>query len=132
MHMKTSTAILIASAFLVGIFLWFRAPAAKDVTVPAASSNVSVVDGTQIVEIRVKGGYQPATSQVKAGLPTVLRFETNGTFDCSSSIRIPSLGVSKNLPPSGSTDIALGALQPGTLNGTCGMGMYRFSLEAKG
>ncbi len=79
------------------------------------ASNVSVVDGTQIVTIKAKAGYQPATSFVKAGIPTILRFETNATYDCSSSIRIPSLGIEKNLPPAGMTDIALGTLQPGTL-----------------
>ncbi len=129
--MKSYTAILIAAVFLIGIFIWFRAPSSDKTPTSSAGSNVSVVDGTQIVEIKVKGGYLPASSQVKAGMPTILRFETDGTFDCSSSIRIPSLGLSKSLPPTGSTDIALGALQPGTLQGTCGMGMYRFSLEAK-
>lgn len=130
--MKTYTAILIAAAFLIGAFIWFRPPSsAPNAPATAAGSNVSVVDGTQIVEIKVKGGYRPATSEVKAGLPTVLRFETDGTFDCSSSVRIPSLGISKDLPASGATDIALGDLRPGTLQGTCGMGMYRFSLEAK-
>jgi uncharacterized protein len=94
----------------------------------APPNNVSIVDGTQIVEIRAKGGYRPRASQAKAGMPTVLRFNTNGTFDCSSSIRIPSMNISRVLPPSGSTDIAIGERQPGTLSGSCGMGMYPFEI----
>lgn len=92
-------------------------------------NNVSIQGGVQIVEIRAKGGYQPRTSVAKAGLPTVLRFNTNGTFDCSAAVIIPSLGISKFLPASGATDIDLGAQQSGRLQGSCGMGMYPFEID---
>jgi plastocyanin domain-containing protein len=95
------------------------------------ASNVSIVDGKQIVEIRAKGGYLPRKSVVKAGMPTVLRVNTSGTFDCSSAIRIPSLQVSQSLPATGVTEIDLGSLDPGTLQGNCGMGMYPFEIEAE-
>lgn len=94
-----------------------------------SGNNVSIVDGVQIVEIRAKGGYQPRASIAKAGVPTVLRFNTKGTFDCSSSVRIPSLNISKNLVSSGSTDIELGVQGAGTLKGSCGMGMYPFEVK---
>jgi plastocyanin domain-containing protein len=92
-------------------------------------NNVSVVDGKQIIEITAKGGYQPRKSVAKAGIPTVIRFNTSGTFDCSSSIRIPSLGISKILPQTGSTDIDIGSPTVATLKGTCGMGMYPFEVD---
>lgn len=95
--------------------------------VPA--NNVSVVDGKQIIEIKAKGGYLPRKSIAKAGIQTILRFNTNGTFDCSSSVRIPEMNISKNLSPSGITDIDLGIQKVGTLNGSCGMGMYPFEIE---
>ena len=91
--------------------------------------NVSVVGSKQIIEITAKGGYVPRATLAKAGIPTILRFNTNGTFDCSSSVRIPSMNITKLLPNSGTTDIDLGSPQVGTLQGTCGMGMYRFSVE---
>ena len=94
----------------------------------ADANNVSVVNEKQIIEIRAKGGYQPRASVAKAGLPTILRFNTAGTFDCSSSVRIPSMGVSKMLPQSGTTDIDLGSPTLGTLVGSCGMGMYPFEI----
>lgn len=97
----------------------------------ASGNNVSMTDGKQIVEIKAKGGYQPQMSQAKAGVPTVLRFNTQGTFDCTATVRIPSLNISEALPSSGTTDIALGTLQPGTLQGTCGMGMYRFQVSVQ-
>ncbi len=93
------------------------------------ANNVSVVDGKQIIEIRAKGGYQPRKSVAQAGLPTVIRFNTSGTFDCSSSVRIPSLNISKILPQSGVTDIDIGKNEPGILKGSCGMGMYPFEVE---
>ena len=88
-----------------------------------------VVDGKQIIEISAKGGYQPRKSIAKAGIPTIIRFDTKGTFDCSSSVRITSMNISKNLPQTGSTDIDIGDSKLGTLKGSCGMGMYPFEVE---
>lgn len=92
-------------------------------------NNVTVVDGKQIIEIDAKGGYLPRKSVAKAGVPTVIRFNTANTFDCSSSIRIPSMDISKILPSSGSTDIDVGTPSAGPLKGSCGMGMYPFEVE---
>ncbi|MEK7645703.1 MAG: cupredoxin domain-containing protein [Patescibacteria group bacterium] len=123
----TVISILVGVVLIGGAILFTRGNINTNVGV----DNVSVVNGKQIIGIRAKGGYQPRKSVAQAGLPTVLRFDTNGTFDCSSSVRIPSLGISKILPQSGETDIDLGLLQVGTLQGMCGMGMYRFELEFK-
>lgn len=95
----------------------------------ASQNNVSVENGIQVVEIKAKGGYSPRKSAAKAGLPTVVRFNTNGTFDCSASIRIPSLKISKILPQNGSTDIDIGSPVAGALRGSCGMGMYPFEID---
>ena len=92
-------------------------------------NNVSIVDGKQIIEIRARGGYQPRKSIAKEGIPTIIRFNTNGTFDCSAVVRIPGLNISKNLPQSGSTDIDIGSPKVGNIQGTCGMGMYPFEID---
>ena len=123
----TVISILVAVVLIVGAILFTRG----DTNTNVDANNVSVVNGKQIIEIRAKGGYQPRKSIAQAGLPTILRFDTNGTFDCSSSVRIPSLGISQILPQSGETDIDLGLPQIGTLQGMCGMGMYRFEIEFK-
>lgn len=91
--------------------------------------NVSIIDGLQIIEISARGGYFPRKTQAKAGIPTVIRFNTQGTFDCSSSVRIPSMNISKILPQTGLTDIDIGSGEIGTLKGSCGMGMYPFEIE---
>ena len=93
------------------------------------ANNVMIESGKQIVTIDTKGGYQPKRSVAKAGMPTVIRFVTNGTFDCSSSVRIPSLGIAKILPQTGNTDIDIGTPAVATLQGLCVMGMYHFEID---
>ena len=94
--------------------------------VPAENEKTSE---PQVIEIQAKGGYTPRVSVAKAGVPTILRLNTNGTFDCSSSVRIPSMNIFKSLPQSGTTDIDLGVQKTGTLQGMCGMGMYPFEIN---
>lgn len=125
----TVISIIIAIILIGGAFMLANNNGGTDST--ANVNNVSIVDGKQIIEITARGGYQPRNSVAKAGVPTIIRFETSGTFDCSSSIRIPSLNIFKSLPQTGSTDIDVGTQSVGKLVGSCGMGMYPFSVEFK-
>ncbi|TSA44724.1 hypothetical protein D4R51_03230 [bacterium] len=122
--------ILIAAVIIGGAILFAQGGSPQGST-NAPANNVSIVGGKQIIEITAKGGYRPGNSAAKAGIPTILRFNTNGTFDCSSAVRIPSMNITKFLPQSGSTDIDIGTPQLGTVLGTCGMGMYRFQIDFK-
>ena len=97
----------------------------------AGENNVKIINGIQIVEIKARGGYQPRVSSARANVPTVIRFDNSGSFDCSSFVRIPSLSISKTLERSGTTDIDLGVNPEGLLRGTCGMGMYDFEIQFK-
>ncbi len=93
-------------------------------------NNVTTESGKQVIEISARGGYFPRISQAKAGVDSVIKMTTNGTFDCSSSVIIPSLNYQKNLPMTGETLIDLPAQQAGTtLQGYCAMGMYNFQVE---
>ena len=93
-------------------------------------NNVSMVDGKQIIAIYAKGGYFPKITTAKAGVPTVITMDTQGTFDCSSALQIPSLNYQKNLPPSGQTSIDVPPQNAGTtLQGLCSMGMYSFAIN---
>jgi plastocyanin domain-containing protein len=92
-------------------------------------NNVSIVDGKQIIEIKAKGGYSPRKSIAKAGVPTIIRFNTNATFDCSSAVYVPSKKLSVNLPPTGSTDLDIGVIEVSALEVTCSMGMYSFQID---
>lgn len=130
--MKILFGFILTLALLMGGYLIMNLAGSPESAAPAEpGDNVTIVDGVQIVEIRAKGGYLPRTSVAKAGIPTILRVDTNGTFDCSSALRVPSLKVSENLPMTGTTDIPLGELAVGTLDGNCGMGMYPFQITVE-
>ncbi|MFA6405753.1 MAG: cupredoxin domain-containing protein [Candidatus Paceibacterota bacterium] len=122
------TSILVAVVLIGGAFIFSKGNPKITNENTVSVNNVIIENGVQIIEIKAKGGYIPRTSIAKAGLPTILRFNTKGTFDCSSSVRIPSLNISQNLPLSGVTDIALPNSEVGTLQGTCAMGMYPFEV----
>ncbi len=105
-------------------------PSENTESVAVQSPAASIVNGTQIIDMRAKGGYSPRVIEAKAGVPTVLRVTTNGTFDCSASIVIPKLSYQKFLQPSGTESIEIPADEAqGTLQGTCAMGMYSFQIR---
>lgn len=142
--MKAPTRALVAIAVVVAV-VWGnrllqqnRYPTAKAV---AQSSQISLIptsnvfdeNGIQIIEVAAKGGYSPYETTAKALLPTILRFVTDDTFDCSSSVIIPDLRIRKRLPLSGETDIQLPAIPENTtVTVYCGMGMYYFNLNFVG
>ena len=127
---KSSLIITFTVAGLLVLSLFFVGPKKPAQTV-ADGSNVHMEGNTQVVEIKAGGGYAPARSVAKAGIPTVVRFTNSGSFDCSSSVRIPSLDISKTLSQKGTTDIPLGTPSAGPLQGMCGMGMYPFEVDFK-
>ncbi len=99
-------------------------------TTVGTSQNVVVAeDGIQYIDLTAKGGYSPRKTIAQAGIPTVLTVTTNGTYDCSSAIKIPDEQISQDLPATGQTDIALGTPAAGLLQGTCTMGMYNFEID---
>lgn len=128
MKQSTIIAIIIGGAFVIGAFFLSSGKTTTTTNV-ASANNVSVENGKQIVTISAKGGYLPRISKAKADMPTTLRVSTNGTFDCSSSLNLPSMNYQKNLPATGITDIEVPSQKAGsTFEGLCGMGMYRFQI----
>ncbi len=128
-YMKsTIISILIAVVFIGGAL--FLVKGKSDVPQGEVKSNVTVVDGKQIIEIDAKGGYAPRITTAKADIPTIIKVKTEGTFDCSSALTIPSLSYQTNLPQTGVTDIEVPAQKSGNkVQGICSMGMYNFSVN---
>lgn len=133
--MKNLVTLVLVVLAVIGLFLILRKdkPQVRQNQsinyTKAPAQNVSIVDGIQIIEIRARGGYSPRQSVAKAGLLTVIRFDSKGTFDCSASVRIPSLRISQSLDFSGSTDIDIGTPKVGLMKGSCSMGMYPFEID---
>ena len=124
---KTTVISIIFAAVLIAgaIFLTGNKNPAGD-----GGSNVNIIDGKQIITISAKGGYAPRVTTAKADMPTVIKIDTKGTFDCSLALVIPSLGYRNNLPPSGETLIDIAPQKAGTkLQGLCAMGMYSFLIN---
>ncbi len=102
----------------------------KSKTDVVSVNNVSFVNGKQIISVRARGGYSPRVSLARADMPTVLRMETKGTFDCSSALIIPSIDYRGYLPQAGITEIEISPQKSGTtLKGFCAMGMYSFQVK---
>lgn len=129
---KTSIFIFIGAVLIIGfIVLSSKGSTPKVYTYETPQSiNLKTENDKQIIEIKAKGGYSPAVTTAKAGIPIILRIQTNGTYDCSSALRIPDINYSKNLPATGTTDIEVPAQTAGTtLSASCSMGMYHFSVQ---
>lgn len=81
--------------------------------------------GVQEVSIQVgSAGYTPNNITIKRGVPTRLILSTNGTGGCARAFTIPSLRLSKILPPSGTETIEFTPTKNGPLVFSCSMGMY--------
>ncbi len=127
--MNKTASIIITIALVVGIGIIFVGGTKSDTGSVSnqALQNVEVRDGIQYVTIEAKGGYSPKVSTAKAGIPTKLIIKTDGTYDCSSSLVIRSIGFQKVLPQTGEEVVDVGTPEAGTpLQGTCSMGMYNF------
>lgn len=85
----------------------------------------------QKVEIKVSGGYSPATIRVKAGEPVQLVFDRRETNPCSEEIVLADFGIRKYLPANQKTLVEVTPAEPGTYEFTCGMNMLRGRLIAE-
>ena len=124
---KTSIILSLGILIIAGVILFLTTYRVEQVN---AGSNVTYSGDKQIIALTAKGGFSPASTVAKSGMPTTIKITTNGTFDCSSSLVIPALNFEKTLPATGITDVEIPAQESGTtINGTCSMGMYSFSVK---
>ena len=106
--------------------VWYFFLAEQGTAVATASSS-----GRQDVTVVVRGGYEPATIRVKAGLPVRLVFDRQETSGCSEEVVFPDFGVRKYLPANKRTALELTPPTAGTYEFTCGMSMLRGRLVAE-
>ena len=132
--MNKTVSIIITLALVVGIGIIFiggsRSKNNASNSTTESAQNTEIKDGVQYITVNAKGGYSPKISSAKAGIPTKLIVKTNGTYDCSASLVIRSLGFQKILSQTGEEVIDIGTPQAGQpLQGVCGMGMYSFQIN---
>lgn len=130
--MSRTVSIILTLALVMGIGIILGGGAKNNINVATnkAVANSELKEGIQYIIIRAKGGYSPKVSTAKAGVPTRLIVKTDGTYDCSASLVIRSLGFQKILAQTGEEVIDIGTPKAELpLQGVCGMGMYNFLIK---
>jgi len=90
----------------------------------AVSSNVTVTPTSQTLNTEQGGnGYTPAEAVIYAGRPTQWVITSTAPFSCAASLSSPDLGVHGVLAE-GANTVELPALEAGTYDYSCTMGMY--------
>ena len=128
--MNKTVSIIVTLALVIGIGIVFIGGSKNNTETGESAQNVEMRDGIQYITVNAKGGYSPKVSSAKAGIPTKLIVKTDGTYDCSASLVIRSVGFQKILAQTGEEVIDLGTPKAGQpLQGLCGMGMYNFAVN---
>ena len=81
--------------------------------------------GIQVVDVTVKGGYQPASIVVEAGRPVRLNFTRREASLCGEEVVLPEFGRRAHLPEDKTVPIEVTPKEPGEYEFTCGMNMYK-------
>lgn len=101
--------------------------ATSDTVQAAGQGRVAGVnsEGKQEVTVAVtNSGYSSSASTLKSGVPVKLTLVSNNAQGCTRGFTIPSLNMSRVLPPTGKEVIEFTPGKTGRLAYTCSMGMY--------
>lgn len=90
---------------------------------------IQQADGTQVVKVVVKGGYNPSTIEAKAGKPLKIEFyrdEDANVHSCAQDLVIPSENVNLHLPVRESQIVEIKPqAKGGEVPFQCGMSMMK-------
>jgi len=91
--------------------------------------NVKLENGVQVVRMTVdRSGYTPNFFTIKKGVPVKWLIDGKDVYGCQAFFVVPSLGVQRQLK-SGENVIEFTPKEAGTINFSCGMGMFRGRIE---
>ncbi len=113
--------VLLIGTGLVAVLAWFF-------FAPRQAARARLEGETQVVDVRVKGGYSPNLIRVRAGKPVQLRFDRQENSDCTARVVFPDFRLSKSLPPFRTTTVGLQPSEPGEYGFACGMNMLHGTL----
>ena len=68
-------------------------------------------------------GFEPASLDVRAGVPIILEVTRKTDSTCATAIRVPSKKIKMDLPLNKTVNISLGKLDKGEIKFACGMDM---------
>lgn len=75
-------------------------------------------------DIRVSGGYQPATITVPAGKESTITFTRTDPNSCLEDVIIEEFKVKKFLPMNTPVTVTVSPTKPGSFGMHCGMNMF--------
>lgn len=108
---------------LIGLELWWF-------LLSKPKSRQATIEGDiQEVTVTVDGGYEPSQIVVKAGQKVRLNFDRKDPSSCLEEIRFPDFHIAQILPLNQVTAIEFTPDKPGKYEFTCGMNMFRGTLE---
>jgi plastocyanin domain-containing protein len=81
--------------------------------------------GVQVVDVTVKGGYQPAAILAEAGRTLRLNFTRREATPCGEEVVLPEFGKRAHLPEGSPVAVEVTPAGPGVYEFTCGMNMYK-------
>ncbi len=88
------------------------------------NSNVKLVNGVQIADMRVQGlQYYPSQFVVKKGMPVEWRIDGSGAAGCAQVITAPKLKLNAYLPAQGVKTVKFTPQEAGEIKFSCSMGM---------
>lgn len=118
-------AVTLGGLGLIGLELWWfllSKPKSRKATAQA---------GIQEVTVMVDGGYEPSQIVVQAGQPVRLKFDRKDPSSCLEEVRLPEFRIAKMLPLNQTTAIEFTPEQPGSYEFTCGMNMFRGTIQVE-
>jgi Cu+-exporting ATPase len=95
---------------------------------PKASVRAEVREGSQQVEVTVRGGYSPSVIRAKEGVPLRLTFDRQEAGECTSEVVFPDFRIRRTLPAFARTTVELVPSQTGEYGFACGMNMVHGTL----
>lgn len=118
-------AVTLGGLGLIGLELWWFLLSKPKARPAAIKGNI------QEVTVTVDGGYEPSQIVVHAGQPVRLNFDRKDPSSCLQEVRFPDFHIAQELPLNQRTVIELTPEKPGRYEFTCGMNMFRGTVEVQ-
>jgi plastocyanin domain-containing protein len=119
----SKAAVTGAGLGLIGLELWWF------LLSQPKSRKATASGGIQEITVTVDGGYEPSQVVVQAGQPVRLNFYRKDPSSCLEEVRFPDFRIAQELPINQTTPIEFTPSQPGRYEFTCGMNMFRGTVE---
>lgn len=118
--------VLAAAVALTALLVWYFFG-------PKRAGRVEVVDGVQVVQIRVDGGYSPDLIEgVRPGMPVRFLFDRREGGECTSRVVMPDFKVNAALPAFRTTAVEFTPAVAGEYRFACGMNMVSGVVRVEG